>query len=235
MTKLHDAPLLPQTIVNALNQYGPEPSLYLDGKLASYGCVITPLHPLGSFEDRATELRHHQPGLTLLALGPTLIGTDLLESARMLAPAPLQAAAAAAEDVAALLYTGDIGRFDDEGYLYIVARVKDMVITDGFNVFPREVEDVLTRHASVAAAAVIGVPDEKFGEAVKAVIKLSVGVDPTAKLTANLQERVKEAKGSVQVPKTIDYVADISLTPLGKPGKNAIRQRYWDHQDRAVS
>ena len=70
------------------------------------------------------------------------------------------------------LHTGDVGRFDDDGYLYIVDRTKDMVITGGFNVFPREVEDVLTSHPAVSMVMVIGVPDDKWGEAVKAVVVL---------------------------------------------------------------
>ncbi len=73
------------------------------------------------------------------------------------------------------LHTGDVGRFDDEGYLYIVDRTKDMVITGGFNVFPREVEDVITTHPAVSMVMVIGVPDDKWGEAVKAVVVLQPG------------------------------------------------------------
>ena len=70
------------------------------------------------------------------------------------------------------LHTGDVGRFDEDGFLYIVDRTKDMIISGGFNVFPREVEDVLSAHPAVSVAMVIGVPDDKWGEAVKAVVVL---------------------------------------------------------------
>jgi fatty-acyl-CoA synthase len=133
------------------------------------------------------------------------------------------------------LHTGDVGRFDDEGYLYIVDRTKDMVITGGFNVFPREVEDVISTHPAVSMVMVIGVPDPKWGEAVKAVVVLTPGTEPTDELTSELQRLVKEAKGSQQAPKTIDYVDELPLTAVGKPDKKAVRARYWSDSGRAVS
>jgi fatty-acyl-CoA synthase len=132
------------------------------------------------------------------------------------------------------LHTGDVGRLDGEGFLYIVDRKKDMVVSGGFNVFPREVEDVLSAHDAVAQVAVIGVPDEKWGESVKAVIVLKPGAEPGAALTAELTDLVKEAKGSVQAPKSIDFVDNIPLTAVGKPDKKAIRARYWGDSERSV-
>ena len=110
------------------------------------------------------------------------------------------------------LHTGDVGRFDDDGYLYIVDRTKDMVITGGFNVFPREVEDVISTHPAVSMVMVIGVPDDKWGEAVKAVVVLQPGREPSDELTRELQQLVKDAKGSQQSPKSIDYVDALPLT-----------------------
>ena len=133
------------------------------------------------------------------------------------------------------LHTGDVGRFDDDGYLYIVDRTKDMVITGGFNVFPREVEDVIITHPAVSMVMVIGVPDEKWGEAVKAVVVLQPGHEPSDALTAELQQLVKDAKGSQQSPKSIAYVDALPLTPVGKPDKKAVRAQYWSTSDRAVS
>ena len=132
------------------------------------------------------------------------------------------------------LHTGDVGRFDDDGFLYIVDRKKDMVVTGGFNVFPREVEDVISTHEAVAQVAVIGVPDEKWGEAVKAVVVLKPGAEASEDLTAALVELVKDAKGSVQAPKTIDYVEGIPLTAVGKPDKKTLRAQYWDNSERGV-
>jgi fatty-acyl-CoA synthase len=132
------------------------------------------------------------------------------------------------------LHTGDVGRLDEEGFLYIVDRTKDMIVTGGFNVFPREVEDVLAGHEAVAQVVVIGVPDERWGEAVKAVIVAKPGVTADDALMAELQQRVKDAKGSVQAPKSIDFVDAIPLTPVGKPDKKAVRARYWQDSSRGV-
>lgn len=133
------------------------------------------------------------------------------------------------------LHTGDVGRFDDEGFLSIVDRVKDMIISGGFNVFPREVEDALSVHPAVSSVVVIGVPDEKWGEAVKAVVVLRPGAEPSADLTAELQRLVKEAKGAQQAPKSVEYVDAVPLTPVGKPDKRALRSLYWSESERGVS
>ncbi|MEH6633959.1 MAG: AMP-binding protein [Halioglobus sp.] len=132
------------------------------------------------------------------------------------------------------LHTGDIGRLDEDGFLYIVDRTKDMIVTGGFNVFPREVEDVLGTHEAVGQVAVIGVPDEQWGEAVKAVIVLKPGFVASEELIAAMQALVKEAKGSVQAPKSIDFVDAIPLTPVGKPDKKAVRAQYWAGSERGV-
>jgi fatty-acyl-CoA synthase len=132
------------------------------------------------------------------------------------------------------LHTGDVGRLDDDGFLYIVDRKKDMVVSGGFNVFPREVEDVLSAHDAVAQVAVIGVPDEKWGEAVKAVVVLKPGHEASDSLSDELIEMVKVAKGSVQSPKTVDYADGIPLTAVGKPDKKTLRAQYWADSDRGV-
>jgi fatty-acyl-CoA synthase len=132
------------------------------------------------------------------------------------------------------LHTGDIGRLDTDGFLHIVDRKKDMIVTGGFNVFPREVEDVLTGHAAVAQAAVIGVPDDKWGESVKALIVLKPDIEASDALSDELIALVKKAKGSVQAPKSIDYVAGIPLTSVGKPDKKVLRAQYWGGAERGV-
>jgi fatty-acyl-CoA synthase len=132
------------------------------------------------------------------------------------------------------LHTGDVGRLDDDGFLYIVDRTKDMIVTGGFNVFPKEVEDVLGTHEAVAQVAVIGVPDEQWGEAVKALVVLKPGVEAGEDLILAMQELVKEAKGSVQSPKSIDFIEAIPVTPVGKPDKKALRAQYWAGSERGV-
>jgi fatty-acyl-CoA synthase len=130
------------------------------------------------------------------------------------------------------LHTGDIAREDDEGYYTIVDRKKDMIVSGGFNVFPREVEDVISSHPSVAAVAVIGVPDDRWGEAVKAVVVPRPGAEIVAD---ELIDLVKEAKGSVHAPKSVDVAESIPLSPLGKPDKKALRGQYWHDADRMVN
>ena len=130
------------------------------------------------------------------------------------------------------LHTGDVARADDDGFFTIVDRKKDMIVTGGFNVFPRELEDVLSSHPGVAAAAVIGVPDDKWGEAIKAVVVRRPGSDVAG---AELIALVKDRKGSVSAPKSVDFVDQIPLSPLGKPDKKALRSQYWEGTDRLVN
>ena len=130
------------------------------------------------------------------------------------------------------LHTGDVGRFDEDGFLYIVDRKKDMIVTGGFNVFPREIEDVIAAHPSVAQVAVIGVPDDTWGEAVKAIIVARPGQTIDA---AEIKKLVKDAKGSVQSPKSVDIVDAIPCSPLGKPDKKELRKQFWGGRTRGVN
>jgi fatty-acyl-CoA synthase len=133
------------------------------------------------------------------------------------------------------LHTGDIARADERGYLYIVDRKKDMIVSGGFNVFPREIEDVLALHPAVSQCAVIGVPDEKWGEAVKAIVVLrpDATVERT-ELSSELIALVKEHKGAHHQPKSIEFADAIPLSPLGKPDKKALRAQYWGSTERQV-
>jgi fatty-acyl-CoA synthase len=121
------------------------------------------------------------------------------------------------------LHTGDVAVQDAEGFLRIVDRKKDMIITGGFNVYPREIEDALSNHPAVSSCAVIGIPDEHWGEAVKAVVVLRNGAVANAD---ELKAFVREHKGSVQTPKSVEFVAAIPLTPVGKPDKKLLRAQY---------
>jgi fatty-acyl-CoA synthase len=136
------------------------------------------------------------------------------------------------------MHTGDLAREDEDGFWFIVDRTKDMIVTGGFNVFPREVEDVVAEHPSVAQVCVIGTPDEKWGEAVTAVVVLRPDVPrdeaSIAAMTAEIQAAVKERKGSVQSPKQIVVVDSVPVTALGKPDKKAVRAQFWEGADRRV-
>ncbi|MFB7723746.1 AMP-binding protein [Nocardia sp. NPDC056100] len=130
------------------------------------------------------------------------------------------------------VHSGDIGYLDDAGYLFLVDRKKDLVVTGGYNVFPRQIEDVLATHPSVAQSAVIGVPHPKWGEAVHAVVVRRPGHPVTA---FELIELVKEHKGSVWAPKTLDFVESLPLNASGKVDKKALRAPYWSGRDRQVN
>jgi fatty-acyl-CoA synthase len=124
------------------------------------------------------------------------------------------------------LHTGDVAREDEDGFWYIVDRTKDMIVTGGFNVFPREVEDVVSEHPAVAQVAVIGVPDDRWGEAVTAVVVLRDGAELTDVVVAEIKESVKQRKGSVQTPKEVLAVGSLPLTALGKLDKKTLRAQH---------
>ena len=129
------------------------------------------------------------------------------------------------------LHTGDIARADERGYLFILDRKKDMIVSGGFNIYPREVEDVLSAHAGVAMVAVIGVPDAKWGEAVTALVVPRAGARPDPD---ELIALVKARKGSAHAPKHIEVVDALPTTAVGKVDKKALRARFWAGQKRMV-
>ena len=129
------------------------------------------------------------------------------------------------------LHTGDIARADERGYLFILDRKKDMIVSGGFNIYPREVEDVLSTHADVAMVAVLGVPDPKWGEAVTAVIVPRGGAKPDA---SELIELVKRRKGPAHAPKHVEFVDALPMTSVGKIDKKALKAKFWAGQRRMV-
>ena len=129
------------------------------------------------------------------------------------------------------VHTGDIGYLDSDGFLYVVDRKREMIVSGGFNVFPRQVEDVLAGHPAVAQAAVIGVPHPKWGEAVHAVVVLRHGAAASAD---QLIAAVKEQLGSVCAPKTVAFTGALPVNPSGKVDKRALRAPFWSGRDRQV-
>ncbi|MFV0298127.1 MAG: AMP-binding protein [Hyphomicrobiaceae bacterium] len=129
------------------------------------------------------------------------------------------------------LHTGDIGHLDHDGYLHITDRKKDMIISGGFNVYPSELEQVIWGHPAVQDCAVIGVPDDKWGEAVKAVVELKPGMAVEAnELIALCRERL----GGVKTPKTVDFMELLPRSPNGKVLKKDIRSKYWEKSGRTI-
>lgn len=129
------------------------------------------------------------------------------------------------------LHTGDLGRMDEDGYIYIVDRKKDMIISGGENIYSREVEEVLYTHPAVQEAAVVGVPDEKWGESVKAVIVLRKGMTATEDEIIDL---CKEHLSSYKKPKSVEFWDSLPMTGSGKIMKNEIRDKYWKGYEKKV-
>jgi long-chain acyl-CoA synthetase len=118
------------------------------------------------------------------------------------------------------LHTADMGYVDEDGYLFVVDRKKDLIIRGGFNVFPRDVEDALLEHPAVAAAGVVGRPDEERGEEVVAFVALREGEELTdEELIAYAKERI----GSYKYPREVHIVPSVPLTPVGKVDRKALR------------
>ena len=129
------------------------------------------------------------------------------------------------------MHTGDGGRMDDEGYVYIVDRIKDMIITGGENVYSTEVENALAKHPGVAACAVIGVPDDEWGERVHAVIVPAAGVDLSLD---DLREHSKQHIAGYKAPRSFEIVEALPVSGAGKVLKRELRAKYWDDNDRSV-
>jgi fatty-acyl-CoA synthase len=128
-------------------------------------------------------------------------------------------------------HTGDVGYIDEHGYVYIVDRKKDMIISGGFNVYCAEVEAGVMALPQVQECAVIGVPDDKWGEAVKALVVLKHGVSLAE---AEVIAHCKAKLGGVKSPKSVEFVAEIPKTPAGKLDRKAMRKQFWTTADREV-
>ena len=130
------------------------------------------------------------------------------------------------------LRTGDAGYLDEDGYVYVHDRVKDMIISGAENIYPAEVESAIFGHPAIAEVAVIGVPDDTWGEAVKAVVVLKPGQQATAEeIIAFARTRIAGYKA----PRSVDFIAALPRNPSGKILKRELREPYWAGKDRRVN
>jgi acyl-CoA synthetase (AMP-forming)/AMP-acid ligase II len=129
------------------------------------------------------------------------------------------------------LYTGDFGKFDDERYVYIVDRKHDMIISGGKNIYPREIEEVIYTHEAVLEAAVIGVPDDYWGESVKAFVVLKNGMKVTEDEIINL---CKENIANYKKPRSVEFMHELPKSPTGKILKRVIREKSWQGSEKGV-
>jgi long-chain acyl-CoA synthetase len=129
------------------------------------------------------------------------------------------------------LHTGDLGNLDSDGYLYITDRIKDMIISGGANVYPREVEEVIATHPAVDDVAVIGVPHEKWGETVKALIVLNGDAAATAE---DILDFCRTNLADYKKPTTVEFLPDLPKNAYGKVLKRELRERYWSSTERRI-
>jgi acyl-CoA synthetase (AMP-forming)/AMP-acid ligase II len=129
------------------------------------------------------------------------------------------------------VHTGDMAVVDEDGYIYIVDRKKDMIISGGENIYPREIEELLYQHPAVLECSVIGIPDDYWGESVKACVVLK----PEAKATEEeLIQFCKDNLASYKKPRTVDFLDELPKSPQGKILKRELRDKYWTGKDRKV-
>jgi fatty-acyl-CoA synthase len=191
----------------------------LDDKQLSAAGLPYPLVRISLQDESGAEVADGERG-EICVRGP------LLMSGYLNRPAETEAALAGG-----WLHTGDIAYRAADGLYYIVDRKKDMIISGGFNVYPKEIEDAIAAHPAVAAAAVIGIPDPKWGEMVMAYVQLKDGCSATEEEITAL---VKAAKGAVAAPKRVAFVPSLPLTALSKVDKKALRSQHWAAGERAV-
>jgi acyl-CoA synthetase (AMP-forming)/AMP-acid ligase II len=129
------------------------------------------------------------------------------------------------------LHTGDLGVVDEKGYVYILDRAKDMIISGGENIYSREIEDIIIQYPSVLEVAVIGVPDEKWGESIKAIVSLREGKKATEEEIINF---CKQYLASYKKPKSVEFIDAIPKNAYGKVLKRELREKYWTGQARRV-
>jgi acyl-CoA synthetase (AMP-forming)/AMP-acid ligase II len=128
-------------------------------------------------------------------------------------------------------HTGDVGYRDDDGFVYIVDRMRDIIISGGFNVYPTEVEHVILTHPSIQDCAVVGAPDEKWGEAVTAVVELKEGRQVTPD---ELIGFCRKSLSGIKTPKQVVFVDALPRSPVGKVLRRSVRERFWQDQSRRI-
>ena len=129
------------------------------------------------------------------------------------------------------MHTGDGAYMDDDGYIFIVDRMKDMIISGGENVYSAEVENAIAKHPAVAACAVIGVPDDEWGERVHAVIVLAPGA---TLIIEDLRAHTKDLIAGYKAPRSLEFIDALPVSGAGKVLKRELRAKYWEGKERSI-
>jgi long-chain acyl-CoA synthetase len=233
--------------------YGASPisQTLLEASIRTFGCSMTQLYGLTETTGAITALRHQDhAGERLLSCGRAMFGGDiaildpedgLLRASEVgeiayRGPSLMDGYWGRADETATAVrsswfHTGDAGSLDPEGFLYIRDRIKDMIVSGAENVYPAEVEGVLAAHPAVADVAVIGVPDERWGETVKAIVVCRAGTSLSA---AELMEWSSHRVAGYKRPRSVDFVDAIPRNPSGKILKRELREPYWEGVSRRV-
>jgi acyl-CoA synthetase (AMP-forming)/AMP-acid ligase II len=238
------APLAPERIRQAVEAFGP---IMMQGYGQTESCAITStLDPEDHITngDPAREKRLASAGTPLVEaevrvvdennndLPPGEVGEIILRGDFVMKGYWKEPERTAETIKNGWLYTRDMGYLDEGGYLFLTDRKSDMIISGGFNIYPTEVENALMEHKAVFEAAAVGVPDDVWGEAVKAVVVLKPGAKATE---ADLIEHCKERLASFKKPKSVDIVESLPKSPVGKIMRRVIREPYWQGRTRRVN
>ena len=129
---------------------------------------------------------------------------------------------------------GDIGYLDDDGYLYLSDRKIDMIISGGVNIYPAEIEAVLLTHPAIEDAAVFGIPNDEFGEEIKAAITVNDDASPGDELTQSIMDHCRDHLAGYKTPRSIDYEESLPRQETGKLYKRLLRDRYWQNAGRNI-
>ncbi|HEY1118787.1 MAG TPA: acyl-CoA synthetase, partial [Acidimicrobiales bacterium] len=129
---------------------------------------------------------------------------------------------------------GDVGRLDEDGFLYLTDRKAYMIISGGVNIYPQEAENVLAMHPKVYDVAVFGVPNEDFGEEVKAVVQPAEGVEPGPELERELIAFCREKLADVKCPRSVDFRDELPRHPTGKLYKRLLKDEYWQGHESGI-
>jgi long-chain acyl-CoA synthetase len=129
---------------------------------------------------------------------------------------------------------GDIGYLDEEGFLFLCDRKADMIISGGTNIYPAEIENELVIHPKVADVAVFGIPDDEWGEQIKAVVEPAPGIAPGPELAEELLRSLEGRLAKMKWPRSIDFIAEMPREPNGKLLKRKLRDPYWKGRERAI-
>ena len=256
---LVQAPQIRETDLTSLRLivYGaaPIPGELLKQALSIFGCGFQQVYGLTETTGAITLLppEDHDPSDAgkLLSCGYAQVGVELRivdEAGKDLAPGKVGEIAVRSPQVMAgywrlpdatrraihgdWFFTGDAGYLDEKGYLFIHDRVKDMIVSGGENIYPAEVESALFGHPAVADVAVIGVPDERWGEAVKAIVVRKAGADATP---ADLIGWARGRIAGYKLPKSVDFIDALPRNPTGKLLKRELRKPYWEGRQRNIN